>query len=535
MSVLNEPVLVLNRNWQPVTFLPVQVAIVNVMRDMASVLDAQNYLLLTFEEWAVSEPDTDRWIKTARDPIPAPEVIVLKKYGERPPRKIVFNRPNLAKRDAHQCFASGTPVQLGGGRWVSIEDVSIGDSIITATGVSVVTDKMAQEPSRPCVSVKPYYGLPVVVTDDHKFLVLDRAGGLRFVPAAELKGHHVVWPLDRTGDVITLPAPLARLIGYFMSEGHTARDYRDGVEQYVGFTIAPHEDELAEGIKSAVRAVLSLDDKHIADKINVDPRNGNQSRRINVGSRELARIVKTYVSGRKARVKQFPFDPINLDERTATELFEAMMSGDGCDLMTRDSPTRVLTTASRTLALQSQRLAWGLGRFASIVQGRQVNFNPGAPVYHVRWFPETTRHLGKVVRVDGHTYMSAPVQYVRDVSYDGLVWDLTVRSEDERGHTFVTSAGIASNCQYCGADLFREKITVEHILPRSRGGPTSWENCVAACESCNSRKADQTPQEAGMRLRTVPKVPAWRTRLRAPRGVVRPSWEPFLAKELESA
>ena len=107
MSVLNEPVLVLNRNWQAVTFLPVQVSVVTVMRDMASVLDVENYLLLPFEEWAVSKPDVDRWIKTAREPIPAPEVIVLKKYGERPPRKVVFNRPNLMMRDPHTCQYCG--------------------------------------------------------------------------------------------------------------------------------------------------------------------------------------------------------------------------------------------------------------------------------------------------------------------------------------------------------------------------------------------------------------------------------------------
>jgi 5-methylcytosine-specific restriction endonuclease McrA len=190
-SVLQEPCLILNRNWQPITFLPVQTAIVNVMRDMASVLDVQDYLLLTFEEWIALDRESDRIIRTAHSRIPAPEVIVLKQYGERPPRKVVFNRPNLGKRDS--------------------------------------------------------------------------------------------------------------------------------------FT-----------------------------------------------------------------------------------------------------------------------------------------------------------------------------------------------------------------CQYCGVTLAADDLTVEHVLPRSRGGPTSWENCVAACESCNSRKADQTPQEAGMRLHTVPKRPAWRSRLRAP-GTIRPSWQPFLAKELESA
>ncbi len=106
-SVLRDPCLVLNRNWQPVTFLPVQTAIVNVMRDMASVLDVQDYLLLTFEEWVQLGRRSDRMIRTPGSEIPAPEVVVLKKYGERPPRKVVFNRPNMVRRDSNTCQYCG--------------------------------------------------------------------------------------------------------------------------------------------------------------------------------------------------------------------------------------------------------------------------------------------------------------------------------------------------------------------------------------------------------------------------------------------
>lgn len=91
-----------------------------------------------------------------------------------------------------------------------------------------------------------------------------------------------------------------------------------------------------------------------------------------------------------------------------------------------------------------------------------------------------------------------------------------------------------NTCQYCGVHLREREATIEHILPRSRGGPTSWENCVAACEDCNSRKADQTPREAGMKLRSVPAKPNWKSRIRLPGGSEpRPSWIPFLEKEIE--
>lgn len=60
------------------------------------------------------------------------------------------------------------------------------------------------------------------------------------------------------------------------------------------------------------------------------------------------------------------------------------------------------------------------------------------------------------------------------------------------------------NCQYCGSS---KHLTLDHVLPRSRGGQHTWDNLVAACERCNSRKGDRTPQEAGMPLRTKPKAP----------------------------
>jgi 5-methylcytosine-specific restriction endonuclease McrA len=112
VSVLQEPCLVLNRTWRAIGFLPVGTAVVTVMRDMASVLDPRTFQLLTFEEWIAAEPDTERWIRTPSKRVPAPDVIVLKKYGERPPRKIAFNRPNLGRRDEWTCQYCGDT--LGG-------------------------------------------------------------------------------------------------------------------------------------------------------------------------------------------------------------------------------------------------------------------------------------------------------------------------------------------------------------------------------------------------------------------------------------
>jgi len=110
VSHLNDPVLVLNRFWQVTTFLPVQTAIVTAMRDMASVLDPETYELLSFDKWVTYEPKDHDWIKTASGQIAAPQVVVLKRYGERPPRKLTFTRPNLYRRDEYTCQYCGEPL-----------------------------------------------------------------------------------------------------------------------------------------------------------------------------------------------------------------------------------------------------------------------------------------------------------------------------------------------------------------------------------------------------------------------------------------
>jgi len=60
-------------------------------------------------------------------------------------------------------------------------------------------------------------------------------------------------------------------------------------------------------------------------------------------------------------------------------------------------------------------------------------------------------------------------------------------------------------CQFCGKQFSSSELTLDHVLPRSRGGPTSWENLVACCYQCNNQKGDRTPEEAGIQLERRPR------------------------------
>jgi len=89
-------------------------------------------------------------------------------------------------------------------------------------------------------------------------------------------------------------------------------------------------------------------------------------------------------------------------------------------------------------------------------------------------------------------------------------------------------------CQYCGAQPCWESITVDHVVPRSQGGTSSWTNCVAACVACNARKADRTLEQAGMHLRRRPARPEWKPLYAAQEAKV-PSWNKFLGREPQLA
>jgi 5-methylcytosine-specific restriction endonuclease McrA len=64
-------------------------------------------------------------------------------------------------------------------------------------------------------------------------------------------------------------------------------------------------------------------------------------------------------------------------------------------------------------------------------------------------------------------------------------------------------------CQYCLQRKPTAELTFDHVIPRSKGGKTAWENIVIACTVCNAKKADRTPQQAGLKLRKKPYRPTW--------------------------
>lgn len=81
------------------------------------------------------------------------------------------------------------------------------------------------------------------------------------------------------------------------------------------------------------------------------------------------------------------------------------------------------------------------------------------------------------------------------------------------------------SCQYCGTN---KNLTLDHVIPRSKGGKTSWGNLVTACKHCNTTKGDRSPEDVGLILQSKPHKPTYMMFLRDYSGAMRKEWKPFL-------
>lgn len=84
-------------------------------------------------------------------------------------------------------------------------------------------------------------------------------------------------------------------------------------------------------------------------------------------------------------------------------------------------------------------------------------------------------------------------------------------------------------CQYCGQKFDKRELNLDHVIPQSLGGKSDWKNIVCSCIPCNTRKANLTPSQAGMRLLKTPTKPMWRPFVAVKiERVQKPDWKPYM-------
>ncbi|HET9544008.1 MAG TPA: HNH endonuclease [Gaiellaceae bacterium] len=133
---------------------------------------------------------------------------------------------------------------------------------------------------------------------------------------------------------------------------------------------------------------------------------------------------------------------------------------------------------------------------------------------------EVVEELGKPLRSAAETFVWPHV--IRLLSYVRV--PKSVQRKISRRALFARDGW---RCQYCGTDS--GKLTLDHVVPRSRGGESSWENVVTSCAPCNLRKGNRMLEEVGMRLHAPPRAPAPAlfVTLAAPR--IPDRWHPYLS------
>lgn len=116
----------------------------------------------------------------------------------------------------------------------------------------------------------------------------------------------------------------------------------------------------------------------------------------------------------------------------------------------------------------------------------------------------------KAVSLDNSPRLFRSERMVVPVPYVAMLVDASAEVRKPRRSVFSRRGVLVRDnftCAYCG----NRGTTIDHVVPRALGGPNSYENCVAACFSCNQKKADHTLESLGWKLRFTPSAPSWYT------------------------
>ncbi len=185
-------------------------------------------------------------------------------------------------------------------------------------------------------------------------------------------------------------------------------------------------------------------------------------------------------------------------------------------------PVLVLNRLWQAVNVCSVRRAMSL-----LFQGQaQVVFNGGENAFRTFNFGEWTDFSSEESHTDSIGTVSFKIRVPRVILL--MVYDRLPRKEVKftRHNIFERDK---NTCQYCGKTLDRIELNLDHVVPKNRGGPTTWENIVCSCIPCNTRKANRTPRESSMNLIRDPKRPKWRPFVQVTFGMkAHDSWKHFI-------
>lgn len=186
-------------------------------------------------------------------------------------------------------------------------------------------------------------------------------------------------------------------------------------------------------------------------------------------------------------------------------------------------PVLILNKAWQPIQVSSVQEAIGL-----VAKGSALIIEPGSFERHdLKSWNDVSKLADKL---DGAMIRSChlalvPPEVILLTDYDGIGEKSVVFS---RRNLFKRDR---YTCMYCGTQPSDHgELTIDHIVPKSKGGKSTWENCALACVECNKKKADKSLYESKMKLRKVPKKPSWKSLAQLPHRARRQSWSNFISE-----
>lgn len=452
-----------------------------------------------------------------------PAIIVLKRYVRKKPLLPRFNFRGVFRRDFFTCFTGDVRVLLATGQEKPISNVVIGDVVVDAFGRHQRVINIGSRIVDKVITIKfrgSYEQLKV--TPDHPFLVRDKSGLFDYKPISDpiVKYGRLPRNLGYTGDreklcsyevlprdkvyklldgeikpvnrsqkpgiplFISRSPDLAYLLGLYVSEG----SFSGG---NVVFSFGLHEkNTLAADVIRIVHDIFNLAGKeYINENMN--------SCNVVVSSTIFGEFL-TSLCGKRSDGKRTPWHGIGIYHR---EYLRGLFLGDA--YIYRDKFKVTLDMTSFDVVTSARSMLWSFDVYPNLYtvkrDGKKQTWQ--AILQGENYSSFMMCILGESVEERKPSYgddehILSLIKSKEEISGSYEVFNIEV----DGSNTYIANGVAVHNCQYTGISLPPSQLTVDHVIPKSRGGKSTWENCVTASLQVNSTKGNRTPEEAGLKL-----------------------------------
>lgn len=568
-DILKKPiVLSLNRAWQVIGHRTVEQAIVAMnggregiapavaldigyARNDDGSYDYDQVVFMnpcTWDEWIkLPVRDCDVAIHSAKLTIRAPTIIVAMNFNKMPVHMPRVSRQAIFERDGGKCFPKGTLITLANGRTIPIEDIQIGDELLSHTGAFRKVKHVFKRASPQSLKkIKTIGNFEICATEDHPFLTVTccprRYGKaqydkinkrhLTFTPANQLKvGDFLLSPIPQHRDYI----PVVRFdkTSFVKNRGYTDTtlttyhqkiiDRYINVDMILGLLIGLYAAEGCAGDKKAIFCLHQKEEylintikgfaQHHKLGVSLSFAKDNLGTQVIITSVVAEGLFKYLVPGKvdTKRLNPICFD---LAPEIKRQILLGWALGDGQILHNKNINRTTVTTVSPDLCQDMLALAREMGMHPNLHSNKRANRrrayilnfcgenNALLSGYDLRDLEGLKSNKKPRIQIDGTSYWLIPIQKIDDIKHSGYVYNLEVETDN----SYVANGFAVHNCQFTGEYIGRAG-TLDHLVPVSRGGKNSFENIVWSKKEINSFKADRTPEEAGLHLIRQPKAP----------------------------